>query len=76
LKFREVEKADILSKSNLPPSKTIASAGLKSAFFLQFPDRAIIDQVLCFEAPNLLVVGAQHTNDVANAIDAGIDFFS
>src|SRR5439155_11990504 len=42
-------------------------------FFLQLFDNAFVHQVLGSEAPNLFVASAQEANDVANAVDAGID---
>src|SRR5207249_10753259 len=42
-------------------------------FFLQLFDNAFVHQVLGSEAPNLFVASAQEADDVANAVDAGID---
>src|SRR5262245_14348127 len=44
------------------------------AFLFQSLSNAIVHQFLGLEATNLFVAGAKKTNDVAYAVDTGIDF--
>jgi hypothetical protein len=48
---------------------------LELAFFFQSSHNTVVHQVLRLEATNLFVAGAKEADDVAHAIDAGIDFF-
>src|SRR5262245_45470629 len=48
---------------------------LESAVLFQLPHHAIIDQVFGLEAADFFVRDAQQTNNVANAFNAGIEFF-
>ena len=47
---------------------------LELAFLFQSFDNAIIDQFLGLEAADLFVASAKKTNNVAYAVDAGVDF--
>src|SRR4029450_5800577 len=44
------------------------------SFLFQYLSHTIIHQFLGLEATNLFVAGAKKTNDVAYAVDAGVDF--
>jgi hypothetical protein len=48
---------------------------LELAFSCHSLNNTIVHQFLSLEAANLFVAGAKEADDVAHAIDAGIDFF-
>jgi hypothetical protein len=66
-----VRTMKLVTKARVSPS----GRSLETAFSLNSVYKAFIHELVGLEPPNFFIVGTQETDNVANTIDAWIDFF-